>query len=269
MFVRILASSSAGNCTLVLSGRTALLIDCGLGPERMRSLLQEAGVGLGDLSGVLVTHTHSDHLHRGMVGALRKSGVPLVCALPVANAIGGQMDLFGGPELPAIRVLPDTSVRIGTLEVEHFSVPHDAPGGCYGFLVHRTGSHATRSLALATDIGHVEPDLPGWLSTADLAIVESNHDLAMLMQSGRPPWLIQRIRTKGHLSNDESAGLLREALVYPGSKIRQVVLAHLSEECNRPRIALRTARQAVGEVKRGEVRIESAPGRVPMTGIEL
>ena len=269
MQIRVFASSSAGNCTLVRSGRTAILIDCGLGPERMREALKECGLDLSGITGVLVTHTHSDHLHRGMVGALRRAGVPLVCAGPVADAIGGQLELFGADRLPQITVLERSPARIGTLEVEHFLVPHDAPGGCYGFVLRRPGAKGGKSVALATDIGHVEADLPGWLSTADLAIVESNHDLEMLLRSGRPEWLIRRIRTRGHLSNDENATLVRDALALPRSRLRHIVLAHLSEQCNTPAIALRDARRSAAALGMERLRIDCAPASVSMPPIDL
>lgn len=269
MQIRVFASSSAGNCTLVRSGRTAILIDCGLGPERMRELLEGCGLDLSAITGVLVTHTHGDHLHRGMAGALRRAGVPLVCAGSVADAIGGQLELFGGDRLPQIRVLDRSAVAIGALEVEHFPVPHDAPGGCYGFIVRRASAKNGRSVALATDIGHVEADLPGWLSTADLAIVESNHDLEMLLRSGRPEWLIRRIRTRGHLSNDETSSLVRLALALPRSRLRHVVLAHLSEQCNTPALALRETHRSAAEMGMERLRIDCAPARVPMPPIDL
>jgi len=201
-----------------------------------------------------------------MLAPLRKSGVPVFCAGPVAEAIEGrQLELFRRTPLPAIHVLERSSTRIGTLDVHHFSVPHDAPGGCYGFVVR----HGGKTLAFATDIGHVGDELAGWLSAADLAVVESNHDLDMLKRSGRPGWLIDRIRNRGHLSNDETAGLLRETLTYPGSRVRHVVLAHLSEECNTPALALESARVSAKSVGKQGVRIDTAHARVPMAQIDV
>lgn len=267
--VRVLASSSAGNCTLIRANRTALLIDCGLGPGRLRLLLEESGLRLGDLAGVLLTHTHGDHLHRDMAGALRNAGVPLYCTPAVADVLGGQMDLFTSREIPPVKTFTRSTVRIGGLEAEVFPVPHDAPGGCSGFLVRREGKRLHRTVAFATDIGHVDPGLPGRLSEADLLIVESNHDIGLLLRSGRPEWLIRRIRTLGHLSNEESGTLIQDAISARASRVRRVVLAHLSEQCNTAAIALRTVRALLPDPASRGLHVETAPARTPMATIEL
>lgn len=248
MQVCVIASSSAGNCTVVWDEGWALLIDCGLTPSRTLYALARLGLRFTDLAGVLVTHTHGDHLHRGMFGILAREGVPLLCPVRVAEAIEGQ--LGSREKVPEIRPLYRTSFEVGKVAGEWFAVPHDAVGGCCGFVLR--GARG-RTLVLSTDIGTAEQTLPGHLAQADLLVIESNHDLGLLLNSDRPAWLKQRIRDRGHLSNDECGELLRRTLLTPGSRLERVVLAHLSQECNTERLAVDCARRALDSAGREDV----------------
>jgi phosphoribosyl 1,2-cyclic phosphodiesterase len=202
-----------------------------------------------------------------MFGTLRRESVPLLCPAGIADAIEGQLEFFTRDRIPEIRPLYRTSMDVGKVYVEWFRVPHDAPGGCYGFVVHAPGNGQT--LSLATDIGTIEQSLPGFLAEAHMVIVESNHDLGMLMNSDRPAWLKQRIRERGHISNDECGGLLRTTLRTPGSRVRRIILAHLSQECNTEPLAVGSARAALKEIGREDLPVSASHADRPTRVFEV
>jgi phosphoribosyl 1,2-cyclic phosphodiesterase len=242
--VQILGSSSGGNCSLIWQGRKALLVDFGFGPRYITAGLATHGLAWSDLSGVLVTHTHGDHVDPFTMRALAEHHVPVVAPAPVLNSLKKRLGPVPGG--PIYEPLSRSREReLGPFHVAAFEVPHDAPGGCYGYRVKARTEAGVRQLSIATDLGFADDGLPMEFAGSDLLVIESNHDPDMLENSTRPDWLKRRIRELGHLSNAESLDLVSRVLSRSGSLPSAILLAHLSQECNTEPIALKTMREGL------------------------
>lgn len=224
-----LASGSKANATLVEAGATRLLVDCGLGPRILARRLAEAGVEPASIAAVVVTHEHIDHM-RGLAQAVAKWGWPVVST---AGTLAGVPDLPIAHQLATPYGAPRT---VGECTVELVPVPHDAAQPA-GIVI--TAQRSGERIGVATDLGHVTDDLGAAFERLDYLVFESNHDEVMLRTGPYPPFLQARIASNtGHLSNRQSAGLLVRA-AHKG--LRQLVLAHLSQHNNEPRLALDAA----------------------------
>ena len=232
-----LFSGSSGNCIFLSNGITRILIDAGLSGKRIESALAEVGERPADLSAILVTHEHSDHT-MGIGVIARRYKIPIHASNGTWEALGKVPGKLG-PDQKCIFV-PGERFRIGEVEVEPFTIPHDAaePVG-YSFYLEN------RKVTVATDLGHMNRTLLRNLEGSDLVLLESNHDIEML-KMGRYPWpLKQRILgDHGHLCND-MAGKVVAHLVQNGTK--GVLLGHLSHENNFPELAWQTAANALAE----------------------
>lgn len=245
MEVCVLASGSKGNCIYVSGGGTALLVDAGLSSREIVSRLGAAGIAAESISAVLFTHDHVDH-YRGIDVFSRKYPVRLYANEGTAAGIE-----LGCPKLACEWDIFETSssFEIGGLRIEAFTVPHDAADPV-GFVFDDGESR----LCLATDLGQATPLICSKLSQCHAAILESNHDYDMLMRSERPWPLKTRIAGRsGHLSNDDAAALLCTSM---SERLHTLLLAHLSEECNTPALALNTMRLALRAAGREDVRVE-------------
>ncbi len=225
----VLASGSSGNCIYVESGTTRVLIDAGVSRKLIQTRLSEIGVVLDGIHGLCVTHDHSDHT----------AGIPVIATrhhLPL-YATGGTctaVETNTGKHFEWNVFEPGCSFEIGELTFEAFSVPHDA-GDPVGFVV----SDGTCRLGIATDMGEVPELVIHHLKGCNALILEFNHDTELLRNSERSWYLKQRILgRKGHLSNDQACELLKRVA---DAQLRTVFLAHLSEECNTPVIAVKCA----------------------------
>ncbi len=245
MEVCVLASGSKGNCIYVSGGGTSLLVDVGLSARMAVARMQSAGLDPASIQAVLFTHDHVDH-YQGIEVFSRKFPVRLFANEGTAAGIE-----LGCPKLAREWEIFETAstFEIGGLRIEAFTVPHDAADPV-GFVFDDGESR----LCVATDLGQATPLIRAKLATCHAAVLESNHDYDMLMQSGRPWPLKTRIAGRsGHLSNADSAELVRSAL---SGRLHTLLLAHLSEECNTSALALNTMRQALLAAGRGDVRVE-------------
>lgn len=226
-----LMSGSWGNCHYIRAGETRIMVDAGQSGKRILSNLAAAGCGDGkDLSGILVTHAHRDHVIG--VGILaRKLKIPVYAT----EGTWFEMEALAGeiPETLRRRIGTEDRWQIGELELESFPTSHDALESI-GFVLR----HGQTRLGIATDCGVFTSRMERRLSNLDGLVLEANHDLEMLRRGSYPEYLKRRIAgVEGHLSNGDAASSLRKIL---GPQTRQVVLAHLSEENNCPHIALHT-----------------------------
>lgn len=234
--VCVLASGSSGNCTYIASPRSALLIDAGLSLRAIAARLGRIGVSLTGIDAVCVSHEHGDHVS-GLGLLHRRYGMPLH-ASPGTMAALRERD---GLSDQAFRTEPD--FRVGDLAVRTFPVSHDSAEPM-GFVV----SDGTTSVGIATDLGKATPTVMEHLGRCSTVILEANHDKEMLLASGRPRWLKERILGPwGHLSNEDSGAILAQIA---GPDLRWAFLAHLSAECNTPgkaRLATAVALDAAGQ----------------------
>jgi phosphoribosyl 1,2-cyclic phosphodiesterase len=236
--VCVLGSSSAGNSTLIRNGSTAVLIDCGFSPSYMESALGRHGLGAADLSGVLITHTHSDHVNPWFVKKLLAANIPIHCPSQIEMHLQSAYDdMAAASHRRLLRPLKRGEVEIGEFRIRSFEVPHDSPGGCFGYSVTAEVNGKDRKVSVTTDIARATPPAIQGLSDSDVLVIESNHDVEMLQRSARPVWLKRRIRETGHLSNDECADLLLRVCDNSKTLPASIMLAHVSQECNTNKLA--------------------------------
>jgi phosphoribosyl 1,2-cyclic phosphodiesterase len=240
--ISILASGSTGNCTLLETERTTLLIDAGLGRKEMLRRFEALGRNKPErVDAILITHEHSDH--SGAVAQLaRLWHCPAYLTEPTHREI---LKMY--PDGPVEKMERVEHIRagerfeIGDIEINPFAIPHDAadPVG-YAFRTNGT------KVAIVTDLGYLPELVKHHLREADFLILESNHDLDML-KVGPYPWSIkQRVMSRtGHLSNTVVSEFLADPEVFDG-RARHVVLAHLSQENNTPDVARISAAEALG-----------------------
>ncbi|MFV1994249.1 MAG: MBL fold metallo-hydrolase [Verrucomicrobiales bacterium] len=224
--VSVLGSGSSGNCALVRSGGTALLIDAGLSARQICRRLELHGIDPDDLAGIVLTHEHGDHT-QGIDVFCRKRRVPVYSTRMTREIVGEGMRsdvdwrLFeGGQEF-----------ALGEFSLQSFPVPHDAVDP-HGFRI----SDGDCSLGVLSDVGHITNLVRDCLRGADILFVEANYDETLLQNDTRRPWPTkQRILSRhGHLSNTQAAQLVAEVA---SEALRRVILGHLSEDCNQPSLA--------------------------------
>ena len=226
-----LSSSSRGNSVFLSGGKTSLLIDCGISYRRLRVMLHELGADVAALSGIVITHEHSDHIS-GLATLLKQVNIPVygseetlryLCAKDIVPVSG--------------TVVPIASATsIGELEVVPFDTPHDAAHSIGMRILMPDG----RRVGFATDLGHITQTVQTHLTGCDLVYIESNYDPGMLFCSRYPYQIKQRINgVHGHLSNADCTTEIAR-LVSCGST--RFVLGHLSEQNNLPQLAAQTAR---------------------------
>jgi phosphoribosyl 1,2-cyclic phosphodiesterase len=233
MSLRVLGSSSAGNCTLVWNERHAVIVDCGFSPRYLSSQLELLDLDLPAIAGLLITHVHGDHVNDYARTELITPLKRMYPSIARASRLGMLRDFDGN------------GVEVGSLEVSAFPVPHDAPGGCFGFTIAYASGRVHNTMTIATDLGYPSEGLLDWFRDSRVIVIESNHDIGMLERSGRPEWLKRRIREIGHLSNDQCAGFLAEIVRARIEPPRNVVLAHISQQCNTNELACRASADAL------------------------
>lgn len=217
------ASGSSGNALFVQSGSAAGLVDCGIGPNRLRSELLAFGLRLSDLSFVFITHEHIDHVRS--VPALVKAGVPVVTSSGTARAMG-----LTGQSHP---MKHGGRFECGRIEVTAIRTSHDAaePLGAVVTLGETT-------VAVFTDLGAWDDLTVDAMISADVIVVEANHNLDMLKRGPYPAHLKRRVLSNvGHLSNDD-CGRLTDVVRERSGKNPAIFLAHLSETNNTPDLAV-------------------------------
>ena len=233
MLIRVFASGSSGNCLLVSDGDTHILIDAGISMRRIQTGLSRCSLAWQDITGVLITHEHSDHIS-GLSMLLSHHPMPVCAPHTVAARLLGRDPQFAD----CLRVVPvGESFPLGDLRVMAFHTPHDTDESV-GYRIEGSAVYAH-----ATDTGCLTEELFEGLSGADTVMIEANHDLGMLFDGPYPFYLKKRILSaRGHLSNADCAALARH-LAESGTK--RVILGHLSRTNNRPELAVETVLPAL------------------------
>ncbi len=229
--VCVLASTSAGNCTVLWNENIAILVDCGTNVSYTQEALARLGLSINKISAVFITHCHGDHVNRSTLKKLVDHKVPVYCNVAVAKAITKTHPWALSTGSPLVAITEGHGVCEGFSYVS-FSVPHDSTGGCFGYSFFLENSNATHKISIATDIGHAGAHLVPHFADSNVVIIESNHDVDMLEKSSRPQWLKDRITKTGHLSNDKCSEFIREVLLASSLPPTAIMLAHISQECN-------------------------------------
>lgn len=233
MHITTLASGSGGNSTLISSGGTHILIDAGISTRRICTGLREVGLAPADISGILITHEHSDHVS-GLAVMTKNHKVPIYAPRTVANYL---RRTIAGVEDCLNIISPGEAFAVGESEVRAFRTPHDAPESV-GYRV-----SMDVDFGLCTDLGHVTDEIFEALCGVDVALIESNHDEDMLRSGNYPYYLKRRILSdNGHLSN-LCCGTFAVQLAKAGAG--NIILGHLSRENNLPSLALSTVTQTL------------------------
>jgi phosphoribosyl 1,2-cyclic phosphodiesterase len=230
-----LASGSKGNCIYVGTKKTKILIDAGLSGKATTEKLEEIGIDLDEIQGILITHEHTDHI-AGLKTLALKRRIPVIANHETAKGIVATFQA-----VPHFKIFTTgETFFFGDLEIHPFSIQHDTPDPV-AFTLRLSDS----KLGVCTDLGFPTSLVKNQLKGCDYLYVEANHEPSMVHASSRPHVYKQRVLSRsGHLSNEQSASLLEEVL-HPN--LKHIQLAHLSQECNTPETALRRIREKVGE----------------------
>lgn len=215
MRIDLLCSGSKGNCCLIRSKETQLIIDCGSTKRYLTNSLQKVHAELKDTNALLITHGHSDHIKQ--IKMFDSTQTFSYCPLEDVNnhRLVEPLEIF----------------QIKDLSIQVIPLSHDSPK-TVGYVIF----DGVEKLVYITDTGYLANSNKPYLVDANYYIFESNHDVEMLMQTNRPLYLKQRILSpNGHLNNEESAANLVQLV---GAHTSDIVLAHLSEEANTPNLAL-------------------------------
>jgi len=230
----VLASGSSGNAALLATENTRILVDAGLSMRELGKRLAAIGEDLARLTAILITHEHSDHI-AGLPVMARHRDIP--APIYLTRLTGPAIDW--GESHPRIEPFQaGASFQIGDIEVESFSIPHDAIDPV-GFCFEAQGVR----IGIATDLGYIPESIKFHLRRTDLLLLEANHDLDML-KVGPYPWSVkQRVMSRvGHLSNLVMSDYILQDL---SSTTANLVMGHLSEQNNHPEIVRMIATQAL------------------------
>lgn len=254
----ILGSGSAGNCAYLETPETRLLIDAGFSARQIRQRLATINRSPESLSGILLTHEHSDHI-QGLAGLMLKLQVPIYCNRLTKEAIETTLQT----PLPCRIFSTGATFDLGDVTVDTFSVPHDAYDPV-GFLIHTAGGN----IGFLTDLGHATKLVIERVRTAQVLLLETNHDLKLLQDDTKRPWSIkQRILSRhGHLSNHAACEVVQQVAT---AELQQVYLAHLSRDCNRPELAYNFVSERLNKIGATHVRVESTAQDSPCPTLSL
>lgn len=232
-----IASGSSGNCIYVGTEATHLLVDTGISGKRTELGLNEIGVSLRDIDGILVTHEHSDHIS-GLGVISRKYGIPIYAAPGTIEAICNTSSVGKIDTSLFNQIQADEKLMIKDIAVHPMRVSHDAAEPmAYRF------AYGNKKVGIITDLGKFNDYTVASLQGLDAVLLEANHDINMLQVGPYPYYLKQRILgDRGHLSN-ELSGRLLSRILHDGMK--RIILGHLSKENNMAELAYETVRVEV------------------------
>jgi phosphoribosyl 1,2-cyclic phosphodiesterase len=231
----VLASGSTGNAIFVETEEHSFLVDAGLSGKQMEALFQHIGRDAGKLSGILVTHEHSDHI-KGVGILARKYKLPIYANTKTWKAMDGLIGNISTEQKFTFDM--ETVKSFGSLDIESFGVSHDATDPMF-YVFHQSG----KKFVVITDTGYVSDRMKGLISNADAYVFESNHDVQML-RMGRYPWSIKRriLSDVGHVSNEDAAIAMSDVA---GDRTKRIYLAHLSQDNNIKELARMSVAQTL------------------------
>ncbi len=254
MEITSFASGSKGNCTFVSGGETALLIDAGISFAKIKSGLAQLGRTPEELSGVFITHEHSDHV-KGLLTLLKRTDLPIYAPELVAKALRSMLPCYAD----RVCTIPVRQpVQVERMCITAFETPHDTRQSV-GYRVDK----GSESFSLCTDLGHITDEVLDHITYSGSVLIESNHDVTRLRLSSYPVYLQERILSnRGHLSNEACA---RMAVWLAEHDTTQFLLGHISQESNTSRMALQVVGGALEQAGYGSLYCEAAPANELLT----
>ncbi|WP_243299006.1 MBL fold metallo-hydrolase [Bacillus litorisediminis] len=235
LFFSVLASGSKGNAAYIETDQHRFLVDAGVSGRQMEDLFKQIDRSPKDLSGILVTHEHSDHI-KGLGVLARKYQLPIYANEKTWQAMEGQIGEISVDQKNIFRM--EAVHSFGSLDIQSFGVSHDAAEPMF-YVFH----YKEKKLAIITDTGYVSERMKSIIHNADAYIFESNHDVHML-RMGRYPWSVKRriLSDVGHVSNEDAAIAMSEVL---GDRTKRIYLAHLSQDNNMKELARMSVSQTL------------------------
>lgn len=228
-----LGSGSEGNALVVCVGQTCVLMDCGFSVRETEWRLARLGTEASQLSGIVVTHEHSDHI-AGVAKLAKRYALPVWLTHGTRRAQRVAFELG----ITYTEIHPEQNFSIGDIELLPYAVPHDATEP-----VQFVFGDGQRRLGVLTDTGHITPHIESVLDGCDALVLECNHDVTLLERGSYPESLKRRVGGRfGHLNNHQSAGLLSQIEC---RKLQHVVAAHLSHQNNKAELAVQALSQAL------------------------
>jgi len=248
MIFTSLASGSSGNCTLLSTEKENILIDCGISAKKIEEELKQLGRSIYSLDCILLTHEHADHV-KGLKRLLNTCHIPVYCSEGTWENLSyvtkDEYFRFAGKEYFR-QASPDIEFYVGDILVHPFQTYHDTPGPLgYRFEMEEQTHGRDINLAVVTDCGEYDDYICRNLRELDAVLIESNHDTDMLMNGPYPMFLKRRILSRRGHSSNVSCGETISKIWTP--RLKDVLLAHLSEENNTPETALNCVRSIVNK----------------------
>ncbi len=234
MFLSLISGSS-GNASVVTCGDTIILIDCGMSGKKLEAALAELDISCSDISAILLTHEHIDHT-RGVGIVSRRYDIPIYATRGTHS--NAEIGNIAEKNIKVIQA--ENEFEIGSVGICPFAISHDAAEPV-GFSFFADG----KKLTIATDSGEITDTMKKHILGSSEIILESNHDVDLLMYGTYPLSLKRRIlSSRGHLSNADASKAAVELL---NGGTEKIMLGHLSKENNTPDIAYETSRLALSE----------------------
>jgi phosphoribosyl 1,2-cyclic phosphodiesterase len=254
----ILGSGSSGNCAYLETSDARILVDAGFGPRQICRRLAAIGRVPENLTAILITHEHSDHI-QGLVGIAARLNIPVYCNRATKEEFEFQLQTKFNCNL----FDTGASFEIADVLVDTFAIPHDAQDPV-GFLLRTAGGN----VGFVTDLGHMTKLVLDRIRAANVLVLESNHDVKMLQDCPRRSWsLKQRILSRhGHLSNVAAAEAAAQIM---SADLHHLYLAHLSRECNKPELAQHVMAEQLHHIGATHVQLRLAAQDVPCETLEL
>ena len=228
MDIVVLASGSKGNVSYITSSTTKILIDIGLNLKSVESKLDEINVNPSSIDAIILTHTHSDHIC-GLKMFIKKYNPKIYLSAKMYNELTFDLDNYE---------IIDNEFKINDIDIKVFKLSHDTSDS-NGYII----SSNNKSIVYITDTGYINNKYFEMLKNKEIYVIESNHDVKMLMNGNRPYYIKQRILgDSGHLDNTKCSNYLANFI---GNKTKKIILIHLSEDNNTSEIALNTLKNTL------------------------
>lgn len=237
----VLASGSKGNSILIRTEKTKILLDAGLSGKKITEAIDSLELTCDKINAIIVSHEHIDHI-RGAGIVCRKYKIPLFISEPTWCE---SQKIIGKVPYGVMHFCNGKDFRIGDIDISPFASSHDVADGS-NFIFTKVNDKS-RKLAVATDLGFSSRLMLMKFMNSTTIILESNHDVKMLLEGPYPWHLKQRVKGRqGHLSNDQAVGVISQ-VIHPG--LKNLILAHLSEKNNKPDLAESLMKSYLSEIK--------------------